>query len=841
MKPSRPLDFIARKLLYLWIRTEILPADTALLNIEPDVPVVYVLDSRAWSSLLVLEHECPRLGLISPLARITAPALRNWHSVYTVSPHQPFKDWLQQQPKRSRMLRGMLEVLQENPELDVQFVPVTIFWGRPVAKQKHALTVLFAQSWNLAGRIRKFLAILFHGRSTLVQFSEVIRFRDVINNNLSIIRLKVKPRTIRFRDVINEHLSNDENIDNIQRRLADRQNEIKTAALGPDTSLRRTLVRDLLMTPLVQQAIRKRCEEDNVSPYKAALQARRYLYEIVADRTSITIRVLQSLLTWFWNRFYSGIEIHHNEMLRQLALSHELVYVPCHRSHVDYLLLSYVIHYEGLSIPHIAAGKNLNMPFIGPILRGGGAFFIRRSFKGNELYSAVLFEYLAKLVAMGAPVEYFVEGGRSRTGRLLKPKPGMLAMTIRGFLRYRSRPVAFVPVYIGYEKMIEGKSYLAELSGCEKKTESLLSSIRAILNVRGNHGRVSANFGQPVFLTSVLDHHYPSWPIQEYDDGHRPSWLNDVVSDTSQQIMTRINQAASVNSVNLISTVLLATPKQHMDETQLVDMVELYASIIRALDYSDHVTVTGLSGAEQIQRAEQLRHIRRRKHTMGDIIYLKARVAVLLTYYRNNILHLMALPSMVACAFVNSHAISLEHVVRRVSLVYPFLRSELFIAWAQQQLPDAVGHVTRILVEHGLLIKKPDGRWHKPRPSSIEYARLELLSKVISPLLELYYMTFAILVNHGPNRISQAELVEQSQLMAQRVSMIYELNSPDFFDIRLIDNFLHTLTQLGYLSVDDGGLLAYDNRALEAGEDAVFLLDSNIRSSILQLLKSKPP
>ena len=149
--------------------------------------------------------------------------------------------------------------------------------------------------------------------------------------------------------------------------------------------------------------------------------------------------------------------------------------------------------------------------------------------------------------------------------------------------------------------------------------------------------------------------------------------------------------------------------------------------------------------------------------------------------------------------------------------------------------------MTRILVEHGLLIKKPDGRWHKPRPSSIEYARLELLSKVISPLLELYYMTFAILVNHGPNRISQAELVEQSQLMAQRVSMIYELNSPDFFDIRLIDNFLHTLTQLGYLSVDDGGLLAYDNRALEAGEDAVFLLDSNIRSSILQLLKSKPP
>jgi glycerol-3-phosphate O-acyltransferase len=152
-----------------------------------------------------------------------------------------------------------------------------------------------------------------------------------------------------------------------------------------------------------------------------------------------------------------------------------------------------------------------------------------------------------------------------------------------------------------------------------------------------------------------------------------------------------------------------------------------------------------------------------------------------------------------------------------------------------------VNHVIDNLVEHGLLITMPDGRLHKPRPSSIEYAHLELLSKVISPVLELYYMTFAILLNHGPNRISQADLVEQSHLMAQRVSMIYELNSPDFFDIRLIDNLLHTLTQLEYLSVDDDGLLAYNNSTLEQGEDAVSLLDSNIRSSILQLLKSNPP
>ena len=214
---------------------------------------------------------------------------------------------------------------------------------------------------------------------------------------------------------------------------------------------------------------------------------------------------------------------------------------------------------------------------------------------------------------------------------------------------------------------------------------------------------------------------------------------------------------------------------------------------------------------------------------------------MLLTYYRNNILHLMALPSMIACAFVNSRVISRVRVIKLVELVYPFLQSELFIAWTQQQLPDVVDQVIDNLVEHGLLMNTPDGRLQKPRPSSIEYAHLEMLSKVISPVLELYYMTFAILLNHGSNRISQAALVEQSHLMAQRVSMIYELNSPDFFDIRLINNLLQTLMQLDYLAVDDDGLLAYNNRTLEEGEEAVFLLDSNIRSSILQLLKSKPP
>src|SRR5690606_19212307 len=183
------------------------------------------------------------------------------------------------------------------------------------------------------------------------------------------------------------------------------------------------------------------------------------------------------------------------------APGNEIVYVPSHRSHMDYLLLSYLLYTKGVVPPHIVAGINLNLPVVGTLLRKGGAFFIRRSIRGSALYSTVLSEYVAKLVSGGYSIEYFVEGGRSRTGRLLPPKGGMVSMTVRAFLRQPTRPVLFQPVYIGYEKLMEGNSYLDELSGKQKKGESIWQLLGGIPKVlRSNYGQVVVNFGEPIKL-----------------------------------------------------------------------------------------------------------------------------------------------------------------------------------------------------------------------------------------------------------------------------------------------------------------------------------------------------
>lgn len=822
MNLSTPINFIAQKLLYLWVKTESLESkyDKTLLSdssIIDNKVIIYVLESRAWSDLLVLNHETRSLKITQPQSRIKLPQLKKWHHVYTVAQANPLKAWLQQKPKRSKMLTGIHQVLLDNPEIDVYFVPTIVFWGRPVLKQKHWMRVLFSDTWGLAGRFRRFFTILFNGRQTLIQFSPAISFRELID----------QPSTDVDTDAISQ----------LQKSLMDRLVEIKTATLGPDISHRRTLVRTLLENSAITNAISERSVKDDISEYSAAKIAHKYLNEIVADRSYITIQIFQRVLTNFWNKFYSGIDVKFSEELKELALTHELIYTPCHRSHVDYLLLSYVIHQEGLAIPYIAAGKNLNMPVIGSILRKSGAFFIRRSFKGNALYSTVMFEYVASQLSTGMPIEYFIEGGRSRTGRLLQPKPGMLAMTIRAFLKYKNRPIAFIPVYIGYEKMLESKSYLAELKGDDKKSETLLSSLRSILKLRGFYGRVTTCFGKPVLLNKLLDETSPDWKSLPYDDAHRPGWLKTVVSQTSTDIMQGINDCCAVNAINLISTALLATSNQTMDENELIGTLSFYNTLITDLNYSDRITLTKQNPDELIAHAEALKLVHRRKHEMGDFIYLDSAHAILLTYYRNNTLHLFAVPSLIACCFNSTPRVSREKIIQYISVAYPFLKSEFFLPWEPTEIEKIIDKVLSGLVNNSLISHdEKTGLYIRPAISTEKHARLTNLSQVVSPVLELYYMIFSLLAGKGSNALSRSRLEELCYLMAQRISLMYQKNSPDFFDKKLIANFINSLIRLGYVDINDENNLEISPVAVEKGRDARRLLDKNMQYNILQML-----
>ena len=207
-----------------------------------------------------------------------------------------------------------------------------------------------------------------------------------------------------------------------------------------------------------------------------------------------------------------------------------------------------MIYQRGYAVPYVAAGVNLNLPVIGRLLRKGGAFYIRRSFRGSGLYPIVFMKYLDVMMNRGHPIEFFIEGGRSRTGRLLRPRTGMLAMTVRSFLRDTRRPVAYVPVYFGYDKLLEGETYIDELMGRPKKKESIGGLLRSLPGFRRKqHGRVYVSFGEPLLLDATLDQVQGDWRRDAFDENSRPAWFGDAVDALAGEIMRRINAAAAVN------------------------------------------------------------------------------------------------------------------------------------------------------------------------------------------------------------------------------------------------------------------------------------------------------
>lgn len=422
--PFRRFGFGAlRRLLYLWVRSETINQSAFTLKIDRSKPVLYVLQQPSVSDLAVVDTECRKAGLPRPVMPVAVGDAIEPAAFFYLTPEP---DWLGRQDKRgaSPTLVRMLAAVGQNGLDDAQIIPVSVFWGQSPDSESSPWKLLFADNWAVTGRLRKLARILILGRKTRVQFSAPIHLRELVEQG------KGHERTLRM----------------VNRILRVHFRNLKTAVIGPDLSHRRNLVKGLLRAPLVRQAISEECESERISQEKAEGIALRYANEIASDFSYPVIRFLEVILSWFWNKLYEGVKVNHIERVQDVAQGNEIVYVPCHRSHIDYLLLSYLLFRNGLTPPHIAAGINLNMPVIGSILRRGGAFFMRRSFKGNQLYTAVFNEYLHTLFSRGFSTEYFVEGGRSRTGRMLHPRTGMLAITLRSFLRDSRRPIVFVPV-----------------------------------------------------------------------------------------------------------------------------------------------------------------------------------------------------------------------------------------------------------------------------------------------------------------------------------------------------------------------------------------------------------
>ena len=786
-------------------------------------PVCYVLEGYGLSNALILERACREAGLPSPLQPLPGDPLGRKRAYVALSRRNanPLPSLGAPTPARSHSesLARLLEAHRHDPAMDVQLVPVSIFVGRSPDKSSGWFSVLFSENWALVGRFRRLLAIALNGRHTMVRFAPPVSLRGSIEEGLP------PERTVR----------------KLSRVLRTHFRLIRAAVIGPDLSTRRLLVDQVLASAPVRAAIAEQARRDRSGSSDKARanawkNAHAYAYEIAADYAHPVVRSASFLLAPIWNRIYRGVLVHHLDELKRDAPGHEVIYVPCHRSHMDYLLLSYLLYTRGIVPPHIVAGINLNLPVIGTLLRKGGAFFIRRSIRGNALYSAVLSEYVAQLVAGGYSIEYFVEGGRSRTGRLLPPKGGMVSMTVRAFLRQPTRPVLFQPVYIGYEKLMEGTSYLDELSGKPKQKESVWALLAGIPKVLGsNYGQVVVNFGEPIRLSEVLAQHAPEWDGRPVPEEEKPSWLSGTVNALADRIQVNVNRAADVNPINLLALALLSTPKHAMGEGDLLSQLALSKTLLAELPYSDRVTVTPHSAAEIVAHGEEINVLTRTAHPLGDVLGVSGDNAVLLSYFRNNVLHLFTSAAWIACCFQHNRRMSQAGVLRLGRSVYPFLQAELFLPWSEDEFAQRLSRTIALFVREGLIEAVGDddgGMLARNTGQSDEVFRLRAIGHSLQQAFERYYIAISVLVKNGPGTLSSGQLETLCQLAAQRLSLLYAPAAPEFFDKTLFRGFIQKLRELKLVWADAEGKLVFDARLEAWAKDAKFILGRELRHTI---------
>lgn len=452
---------------------------------------------------------------------------------------------------------------------------------------------------------------------------------------------------------------------------------------GPPTKPHHRMREDVLKDPNLQETITELTTTEGKSEDVLVREAGKMHDEIAARFDIDVARLLDLSLRVVWRMIYDGLEVDKDdiERLRETAQRGPLVLVPSHRSHVDYLVMSQVLMWHGFHPPLIAAGINLAFFPIGPLFRRGGAYFIRRSFKGQPLYAAVFKAYVKRLFKEKFPQEFFIEGGRSRTGKSLFPKLGVLAALVDAFLEGREPDALFVPANISYEKIVELGSYTRELKGAEKKKESASGLVGAAGVLRSKYGRVFVTFDQAISLKEFLaDRGIDRETVT--DDERRA-----LVRALAVRIVYGINRAHVVTANALVIMVLLSFRRRGLD-VELLDRTvsQLITHIARVSEgtprFSPGLVEDPVAQAKRaLKRLVEDGLVHEDKAAGRIFMRIDDDAHLSLDYYKNNIIHHLVPEALLAAAMRSLKAepgktLSIEETKARTLLLSRSMKFE---------------------------------------------------------------------------------------------------------------------------------------------------------------------
>jgi glycerol-3-phosphate O-acyltransferase len=533
---------------YLYFNYAFLKYDLPLAQYANGVSTVWVRGPIAWIKALFRRGPSEK-----PEEQVQA-LVKNDEAVFLFL-EKPRKD-LEKNLEFSQKYLTRLVQAQKQVDEPIYVLPLLLIWEkRPDPKRAGLLEDIFGTAQR-PGFFRKFLGFFQTFWQSFLRLGQPI------------VQIST---TLNLHEFLREYpnAGSADASELLRGRLIDYLEQERHVILGPTGEPTDTLYKELINRPALTEAVQQIAEQEDVAEDDIRKRVKKQFEEIAALPSLLTLKVFSSVLSFVWYRIYDGFEVDVEglEKVREAARKSSIVLVPSHKSHIDYLVLSYIFYNYGMIPPLIAAGVNLSFWPLGPIFRRAGAFFIRRSFRGEELYPAVFREYLIRQMEEGYPIEFFIEGTRSRTGKLIKPKYGMLDMIIRAYTSGRIDSVKIVPISVGYEKIIEEGSYRREVLGAEKEKESLTGLLKTPKFLTSKYGRLYIEFSEPIDLGSYLDR-YEVDRLRPEDEA-----LDNLTVRLAHRIIYDINHVSTVTPSALVATVLLNNPVRGSDRQRFLHVV----------------------------------------------------------------------------------------------------------------------------------------------------------------------------------------------------------------------------------------------------------------------------
>jgi glycerol-3-phosphate O-acyltransferase len=457
---------------------------------------------------------------------------------------------------------GIRMVVEVQRELGsrVMALPTVFLWGEDSMRRPGGRGLSFVLGTNEYPRLMRSLWMLMRRRSVHGAWIE-----DPVD--LAAIR--------------DERGSDDEALAGTVRAGIGRRIEmIRRARLGSHTKPSARLKAEVIGSRRLQAELRTIAAAEDIPLDEIEPRARAIINKLATDFRPRVLSLFAAVMAIVWRRIYTGLDVREQDLenLRQAVGRGPLLILPTHKSHIDYIVISQVMRYANIMMPHIAAGENLSFWPLGWLFRSSGAFFIRRKFISDRFYTAVVNAYIRRLIHQGCSIEVFIEGGRSRTGKLLRPKLGMLEMALKGIAVTPGRTLQIMPIFIGYEQVIEEKSYVHESEGKPKKAETVARLLRSTKVLFHRYGRLHVRTGQVFSVGDVLDDR--GWTRGDLLQGQP---RRTAALDVATRTLTEINRISVATPSAILATVLLTAREPQIDRQTLRQQTLWLAGVMRTL------------------------------------------------------------------------------------------------------------------------------------------------------------------------------------------------------------------------------------------------------------------